>query len=339
MGSTNGSHDGRDRAIHVSVIVEGYNESVSLGSAVETLEALRRQTYPLDRVEVILVGSTAQASAWERRRTVVDLSPFAEVRFLGVDGVSYYEMKNWGAREASGEIFAFTDSDATPSPGWLDAIVAAIEGGADVSAGLTCYRSEGGLPSSHPLMQAAAAISWGFIVGDATDGPDAVPREFLSNNLGVRADVFRQFFYREDLGRTCAGTLLYRALIAGKRRVVLSSDQRVAHNFSFRWWVSRLHRRFGHEVFRLKRLDAASRHRWVTRLGPLEPVLTAAWHVLLDVPQWLRYSRAAQIGFTRRVASIPLVVALSLFARGAEMIGMYETIVTPEAMARFAASN
>ena len=35
----------------VSVVIEGYNESRSLGTAVETLEALQRQDFPLDQVE------------------------------------------------------------------------------------------------------------------------------------------------------------------------------------------------------------------------------------------------------------------------------------------------
>jgi hypothetical protein len=41
----------------VSVVIEGYNESLDLGSALKALEGLRHQNYDLSRVEVLLVGS------------------------------------------------------------------------------------------------------------------------------------------------------------------------------------------------------------------------------------------------------------------------------------------
>ncbi len=48
----------------ISVVIEGYNEAQELGTAKGTLEALRQQDYPLREIEVILVGSPAQAAQW-----------------------------------------------------------------------------------------------------------------------------------------------------------------------------------------------------------------------------------------------------------------------------------
>ena len=45
----------RERPL-VSVVVEGYNESLSLGRASAAIDALLEQDFPLEQVEVILVG-------------------------------------------------------------------------------------------------------------------------------------------------------------------------------------------------------------------------------------------------------------------------------------------
>src|SRR5204863_6977841 len=42
-----------------------------------------------------------------------------------------------GVAAAVGELLAFTDSDCRPRPEWLAALVAAVDGGADVVQGLT----------------------------------------------------------------------------------------------------------------------------------------------------------------------------------------------------------
>ncbi|MCS6925824.1 MAG: hypothetical protein NZ578_07985 [Candidatus Binatia bacterium] len=46
----------------VSVVLDGYNETRFLGTAKNTMEALKRQNFPLDQVEVIWVASAAQIS-------------------------------------------------------------------------------------------------------------------------------------------------------------------------------------------------------------------------------------------------------------------------------------
>lgn len=315
----------------VSVVIEGYNESRDLGSADDVVGALLQQDFALGDVEVILVGSRDQAAAW-RARWGSD-TPFARVLAIAADGAHYYALKNEGARHATADVLAFLDSDARPEPGWIGALVATIEGGADVSAGVTLFRGENGRISADPVLQVAAAISWGFVV-PRRGGPDAPPDGFLSHNVGFRAATFRRHAYRTDLGRTCAGSFLFAALRAAGARMVLEPRQRVAHVFSLGWWVLRLHRRFGYEVLLLRRLDGAQ-----GRLGWLEPALTMLWHMAIDLPQWWRFARLAGVPLVRRVALLPLVPPMSLLARGGEMLGMVQTLAAPEAMKRFAESN
>lgn len=47
------------------------------------------------------------------------LKDLAEVEILPTHGLSYYELKNLGARRARTEVSIFLDSDAAPQPGWL----------------------------------------------------------------------------------------------------------------------------------------------------------------------------------------------------------------------------
>jgi glycosyltransferase involved in cell wall biosynthesis len=321
----------------VSVVVEGYNESLDLGCVDDTMCGLARQSFPLDAVEVILVGTAAQAREWQR--TYASGMPFRRVEAVGADGAHYYQLKNVGAQQAAGEIIAFIDSDTCPEPGWLEAIASGIRSGADAVAGLSLFRSDSGFGPYAAAMEAAASISWGFVVGGQTRARSPRARGFLSHNVGFRAETFRRHPYRTDLGRTCAGSFLYRTLTQSGATIVLQPAQRVAHTFSLRWWLSRLHVRFGYEVYLLRRLNDAAAARWVMRLSVLEPLLTMVWHSLLDVPQWLRFSRLLGAGATRRIALLPLVVGMSLAARGAEMVGMYRAILSPEAMRRFAESN
>jgi glycosyltransferase involved in cell wall biosynthesis len=320
----------------VSVVIEGYNESRDLGSADDAMTALLGQEFPLREIEVILVGSAAQVAAWQARWG--EGTPFHRVLAVPADGAHYYALKNEGVRHATADVLALLDSDARPEPGWIAALVGAIERGAEVSAGVTLFRGDDGRPPSDPLLQAAAAISWGFVLPRSA-APDAPLVGFLSHNVGFRTAVFRRHAYRTDLGRTCAGSFLFEDLRAAGARMAFEPGQRVAHVFSLRWWVLRLHRRFGYEVMLLRRLAGTQRHGWLTALGWLEPPLTMVWHMALDVPQWWRFGRVAGASAARRVLLLPLVIALSLLARGSEMLGMLQTRAAPEAMKRFAESN
>jgi glycosyltransferase involved in cell wall biosynthesis len=320
----------------VSVIVEGYNAAGELGSMDDTMSALRAQRFPMREVEIILVGSSAQASEWERRFS--SEADFHSVRAVGADGTKYYGFKNRGAGIARAPILAFTDSDATPFPEWLAVLVNGIRNGADVAAGISLFRDSQFASSYSPWLLAAASISWGFVAGAARDG-SPVAKAFLSHNVGMRAEVFERMRFRSDLGRTCAGTLLHTALAAAGARIALQPEQRVAHAFRPWWWVTSLHPRFGYELWLLWGLEGGSRQGWVRCLGVFAPPLAMGWHVLLDIPQWFRVTRFLGMGAFRRVALLPLLFAFSVMARGAEMAGMYGALFAPRKMGRFAESN
>ena len=71
---------------------------------------------------------------------------------------------------------------------------------------------------------------------------------------------------------------------------------------------------------------------------PLAPA-TMAWHCAHDVRQWFRYAPAIGISRVGRWALLPLLVPLSLAARGAEAIGMYATMIATDRVRQWAESS
>jgi glycosyltransferase involved in cell wall biosynthesis len=320
----------------ISVIIEGYNDSRDLGTVEETMAALENQDFPTNRVEILLVGSRAQAEGWNEK--FAGHSAFFAVRAIGRDQAHYYQLKNEGAQLASGSILAMLDSDVIPDQNWLSSIYRGIvEDRAEAVAGISLFRHKKGLLSSrNPLLLAAASISWGFVVPQETADEHLLPNAFLSHNLGIRKEVFDRHFYREDLGRTCAGSFLYNNLFESGAAFYFQTDQRVAHNFSFVWWLGRINFRSGYEIYRLRRIDPRYPNKFLTKLGFAEPFFSFFWNVLIDVPRWFRFSRFLGFGPVRRWLYVPLVVGLSCCARSAESLGMLATIFFRKTMRRYA---
>jgi glycosyltransferase involved in cell wall biosynthesis len=320
----------------ISVIIEGYNDSLQLGTVEDVIRSLQDRDFPARNVELILVGSEAQAAGW---REIYDRDAnFFSVKCVGNDTAHYYQLKNEGAKLATAEILAFIDSDVIPESNWLSSIYFGIvEQGADAVAGISLFRDEHHwLHTYRPFLQTAASISWGFVVPKNWDAPILRPNAFLSHNFGIRTSVFHQHTYREDLGRTCAGSFLFNSLLQLDAKLILQPQQRIAHNFTFWWWLSRLHLRFGYEVYQLRRIDPRYPNKFISKLAILEPLISFFWHVMLDVPRWFRFSGTIGLSKLRQILLLPLLLLLSCFARSAETIGMYLTIFRPEAMAMLA---
>lgn len=102
----------------VSVIVPVYNGAQRIQTCIEALLA---QTYSRARYEVLIVdnGST------DTTRDVVQRYPVA---LLIEDQIqSSYAARNKGLQQARGEVIAFTDSDCTPVPGWIEEGMRALQ--------------------------------------------------------------------------------------------------------------------------------------------------------------------------------------------------------------------
>ena len=102
----------------VSVILPVYNDAVALRRC---LHSLRKQTYPVDRFEVIVVDN---GSTKDNPQAVV--ADFPGYRYCVEIKVGSYAARNSGMSLANGEVYAFIDSDCIASEQWLEEGVRAL---------------------------------------------------------------------------------------------------------------------------------------------------------------------------------------------------------------------
>lgn len=102
-----------------SVIIPNYNGKPLLATC---LEALRRQTYPADGFEVIVVddASTDGSVAYLQET-------FPEVRVVALhENAGFVGASNAGAAAARGDVLVMLNNDTEAEPGWLAALLAAL---------------------------------------------------------------------------------------------------------------------------------------------------------------------------------------------------------------------
>ena len=74
--------------------------------------ALREQTYPADKTEIVVVDNTPEFELSERAEML------APARVLHEPLKGSYAARNCGIDNSTGEILAFTDADCIPAPDW-----------------------------------------------------------------------------------------------------------------------------------------------------------------------------------------------------------------------------
>lgn len=112
-----GTTEREDELPTVSVVIPVFNDAERLRTC---LRAIARQTYPADRVDVVVVDN---ASTEDLRPALPQDSRF---RMVGETRRGSYAARNAGVAVATGEVLAFTDADCIPRPDWLSEAVAAL---------------------------------------------------------------------------------------------------------------------------------------------------------------------------------------------------------------------
>jgi cellulose synthase/poly-beta-1,6-N-acetylglucosamine synthase-like glycosyltransferase len=271
------------RAIRTSVVVPAYESWATLP---RTLEALRRETDRPDR-ELLLVESSGSVDAEELERRwpwARILAPPARM----LPGAA----RNLALEYVRGELVAFTDADAVPEPGWLDALEAGLTPEVEAVAGAIVN----GTPES-------AAGTSGFLLEFTEWMPErnGAPRHAATCNLLVRRRALEHAGgFPEDMwpGEDTVFTFRLAALgslrFAPAARVRHLNRTRLAEVFVHQF---RLGQSFS-EVCRRVQFPG----RGLARL-PFAPLLGVA-----RVPKlWLRLSRWRSLP-RRHLALLPLVV-------------------------------
>ena len=322
----------------VSVVVEGYNEeATALSRLPDTVGALLQQDFPLDRVELLLLGSPQQIEHWRA------LNPggqsFLQVKMIPVspEDCHYWKIKNMSAAFAEGEIIAHIDSDSLPGPRWISSLVTGIESGADVSVGPSLYRTERQTPDS-PWMMAAALPSWSLMVARTPNGHAPRAGCVMAHNVALRRSVFQQHAFRTGT-RSFSSALLYYELVRSGVKISFQPEQTVAHTMTFGWWLGRKHFRTGWETYFGRGADKDwPRIPVLEKMKFIEPVVLRMGLVIRDARHWFTFAPVVGLSRTRTMVLFPVALLASLGARTAEMVGMYAVLLAPkstEYQARF----
>jgi glycosyltransferase involved in cell wall biosynthesis len=109
----------RAASLHVTVAVCTRNRALQLR---ECLDALASLDYPPDLLDVVIVDNAPVDSS---TRDIV--AEYPSMRYLCEPRPGLDWARNHAAREARGEIVAYTDDDVSVDPGWVKAIADAFE--------------------------------------------------------------------------------------------------------------------------------------------------------------------------------------------------------------------
>ncbi len=107
---------GRGARVKAVVIIPTYNRKESL---LRILDSLSRQTYPVERFEVIVVDDGGSDGT---EAVAQNAFPFP-LRYVRQENQGDAVARNRGAQEAQGEILQFLDDDIVTAPDFISAIV------------------------------------------------------------------------------------------------------------------------------------------------------------------------------------------------------------------------
>lgn len=302
----------------LSIVIETYNATPESKVQLQhVLAALRRQSFPQDEMEILVVVEEGRPDLAEFvRRT----EPTAEV--VPTSDPTYYGMKRTGMEKARGDVVALLDSDCLPVEDWAREIVSTIQQGADVVAGRVRFPPDSLFPRTFAV----------FDYGHLRNGPDGQAPCFNVSNAGLRREVAREHPFDAGLTRFGGGTLLGRRLKSLGFKIVYNPAVAVTHNDKGVRKHLQVRFRTGHEAVALCRLDrdrVLPETRFM-KLGPLAPFVFAGRRMAFDYRTIVTNRRDLEIAWYE----IPWFVAASTMIRSAEVAGGLLSVVKPEYLAR-----
>jgi glycosyltransferase involved in cell wall biosynthesis len=165
-----------------SIVVPAYNAGATLD---DLLQSLLSQTYPRDRLEIIIVDNNSQDdTAYRASRYPVTVLHERHIQ-------SSYAARNRGIAAAQGDIIAFTDADCVAHPDWLRYLLADYDdpGWGGFAGGFEAYP-----PRTEVERYLADSGAWGY-AQDFIQGPFFAPQ-----SAGQRLCVRLRFLdYRAEI--------------------------------------------------------------------------------------------------------------------------------------------
>ena len=252
----------------VSVIIPVFNDLDGLRGC---LEALARQTYPAERVELLVVDNASSEDLSGVTRE------FERVRLLREERPGSYHARNCGLEAARGDVIAFIDADCVPTPDWIRAGVEAV---AKEEVGLAAGRVE--LCFRDPEHLTAVELHESrYAFRQAS---------YAQDNFGATANVFTRRSVLEKVGGFDGSLKSGGDKEWGNRihrhgfQVVYAADACVLHPARSTWegFANKISRCVCGELDRAVR-DGIPMRRWLPeQLWPLRPPVLAFFRVWTD---------------------------------------------------------
>jgi glycosyltransferase involved in cell wall biosynthesis len=297
----------------ISIVIATVNQESSPRLDLDcVLGRLAAQTYPADRIEILVVIDRRNRRLQEHVRAA-----WPAVAIVETEDSTYFSMKTAGARVARGDIVAFLDSDCIPEPGWCERAVARIEGGADVVAGKTRY------PENARFALTFDFFNFGYIGTDRSGRANG----FLPNNVAFRREVFLDHPFDARIRRGGAGHLLGNQLKSLGYVLVYEPGQRVTHNCYEVGDELLMRVKSGYDAVNLAGIDAseALEETRYLRRSTFNLIAIFLRRVVFDFRTAIVNRRDLGIGLVQ----IPYFLFASPLVRGLEMAAALITVFKP----------
>ena len=193
-----------------SIVVELENASTICWDAVSrTLEVLAEQMADLREADPALSAEVfcVHAGSDDDSRTLLagivervpQLDSLAVLKCVAVPEGRYYELKNAGIAQSTGEIVVLLDSDLMPERNWLAALLRPFDDNGTIATGGHTYLGH------ECFISRTLALTWIFPLREH-DARQANRRPLYSNNCAFRGEWLRKHPYPNDEGFKVACT-------------------------------------------------------------------------------------------------------------------------------------
>ena len=298
----------------VSVVIETKN--LELGPKLNlpaVIAGLNQQTYAPGNIEIIVVvdAKNSALSAFVR-------DSWPDVKLVETTETDYYQMKNLGAKVASGDIIVMLDSDCIPCPGWAESFVAQIDVGADAVGGKTRY------PAGEPFSRTFNFFNFGYIQADGR----GIANSFLPNNVAFKRDVYLRHPFDARLRRSGAARLLCAHLKAHGYRVVYEPLMLTTHNAYGIREEMRMRVKAGFDTVNLSLVDTEGvlQEAKYMRAGSLALFVVCLNRIVFDVRAAFKNRKDLDLSLIH----IPYFIVVSPFIRAVELASGLITFIWPQ---------
>jgi len=301
----------------VSVAIETYNaDSGAEIELAQVLGQLRAQTYPQEKIEVILVIDEDNV-----RLTRAIEEQFPWTRIVHVKESTYYGMKVHGMKAGEGDIVALTDADCALRGDYVENLVRNFQNGADDVVGKVRFTPGARFAKTFNL------FCFAYIRADKNGFAQA----FSVNSVAFSKEVAHRYSFDPRIQRSGGAYLLARQLCAAGYKIVYDPEIAVVHDAYDLRFQMLMRVRSGYEVVYLSQLDedGVLPETKFRRLGILAPLFSSAFRFLFDLKIIASDRRDLDIS----IPEIPYFIVASIVIRSIETAAGVLTIFKPNYLA------